>query len=177
MRRSFVAGMALTGAAVMALPIFASLQAGAQTPNAHPAHLVRPAAALNIPAEITLHQKAQAVADTKKFYDVVAFTQAVEAAQHAGTHRGTTARTSGGGGGGGGTCAGSIPGNVIYRESKCDPKAVNSRSGAAGKYQVLPSTWAGYGGYGSAADAPEAVQDQWAADAYAQVGCRPWGGC
>lgn len=174
MRRIIALGVALTGVVALALPL---TQAVAQSQDAHPPlHAERlDAATLKsgaLDASLAIHARR---ASLKKFYLAVAYTQALEAAQAAASHR-SSGRSSGGGGGGG-TCAGSIPGNVIYRESKCDPRAVNSRSGAAGKYQVLESTWGGYGGYQSAADAPEALQDQWAAEAYAQVGCRPWGGC
>ena len=54
--------------------------------------------------------------------------------------------------------------------------AVNSSSGAGGAYQALPSTWDGYGGYGRAQDAPPEVQDQWANEAIAASGTRPWAG-
>lgn len=47
-------------------------------------------------------------------------------------------------------------------------------SSASGKYGVLDTTWDGYGGYASAAEAPEDVQDAWAAEAYARAGTRPW---
>jgi hypothetical protein len=64
--------------------------------------------------------------------------------------------------------------------ARCEgyPDHVNSdhpgESSASGKYGVLDSTWDGYGGYESAADAPEDVQDAWAAEAYARAGTRPW---
>ncbi len=54
--------------------------------------------------------------------------------------------------------------------------AVNSSSGAGGAYQALPSTWDGYGGYARAEDAPPEVQDQWANEAIAASGTRPWAG-
>ena len=66
------------------------------------------------------------------------------------------ART-GRGGGGGGSCN---PGSIVQRASKGDPNAVNPSSGACGKYQFLPSTCSGYGGYSRAQDAPESVQDE-----------------
>lgn len=101
------------------------------------------------------------------------------------------------GGGGGGHCAGrpnhggepgsvlgsqqATPGgppqHVVDRESNGYLNTCNRASGACGKYQVLASTWDGYAGYGSACDAPEAVQDQWAQEAYAARGCDPWVTC
>jgi len=177
-RRFMVIGVALTGIAALMLPL---TQAVASSGDTHPPHVKRLDAAIlksgALDASLTSHAEQVGL---KKYFAAVAYGKALEAAHAAGSHRssgGTSGGTSGGSAGGGGTCAGSIPGNIIYRESKCDPAAVNSRSGASGKYQVLPSTWAGYGGYQSAADAPEAIQDQWAAEAYAAAGCRPWGGC
>lgn len=91
------------------------------------------------------------------------------------------------GGGGGGSCdravnygdgdgSYSIPSEIVARESGGNYGSCNESSGACGAYQALDSTWDGYAGYGSACDAPPAVQDQWAAEAYAQAGCDPWGG-
>lgn len=54
--------------------------------------------------------------------------------------------------------------------------AVNSSSGAGGAYQALPSTWDGYAGYARAEQAPPAIQDQWAREAIAASGTRPWAG-
>jgi hypothetical protein len=54
--------------------------------------------------------------------------------------------------------------------------AVNSSSGAGGAYQALPSTWDGYAGYARAEHAPPEVQDQWAREAIATAGTRPWAG-
>lgn len=179
MRRFLPIGVAAIGIAALALPL---TQAVADSGSTHPPHAERRNAAnlSKAVADTSLATYAQAVA-LDHYLDAVAWSQAVdyqnavEAAQAAANPR--SSGRSGGGGGGGGTCAGSIPGNIIYRESKCDPLAVNGRSGAAGKYQVLSSTWAGYGGYSTADQAPESVQDAWAAEAYAAAGCRPWGGC
>jgi LysM repeat protein len=63
---------------------------------------------------------------------------------------------------------------VIENESGGNPTAVNPISGAAGLYQFLPSTWAGYDGYPSAADAPPAVQQQYFDQVYAEDGTAPW---
>jgi muramidase (phage lysozyme) len=63
---------------------------------------------------------------------------------------------------------------VIARESGGNPTAVNPVSGAAGLYQFLPSTWADYDGYPSAADAPASVQQQYFDLIYAAEGTAPW---
>jgi len=171
MRRLILIGTALAGFAALMLPL---TQAVASSGDAHPPHVERLNAAIlnGDQLDASLAVSAQRVS-IDHYLDAVAYTEAVNAA----ASRRSSGAGSGGSGEGGGTCAGSIPGHIIYRESKCNPMAVNSRSGAAGKYQVLESTWAGYGGYATADQAPEDVQDAWAAEAYAAVGCRPWGGC
>jgi hypothetical protein len=173
MRRIKLSGGVLSAVgvlAVAAVPFVGGLDASADIASArpHPPHSGRLTA-----AQLRIHPLAGAEKDAelKRWYEVATWNLEASRGQQ------STGRRRSGGGGGGGTCAGSIPGNIIYRESKCDPNARNPSSGASGKYQVLDSTWDGYGGYGSAADAPESVQDQWAAEAYAQSGCDPWGGC
>lgn len=64
---------------------------------------------------------------------------------------------------------------IIQHESGGNPTAMNS-SGAAGLFQDMPSTWGGYDGYSSAADAPASVQYQFNEQLYAQEGLRPWTG-
>jgi hypothetical protein len=181
MRRIMVFGGAVIGAAVMALPLTAAV---ASSDSTHPPHVERrDAASVNTATGQSPDAQAQAAGDVNAIgayvqaVQTAEFLQAVHDAEAATARPRSSGGSGGGGGGGGGTCAGSIPGHIIYRESKCNPMAVNSRSGAAGKYQVLPSTWAGYGGYATADQAPEDVQDAWAAEAYAAAGCRPWGGC
>lgn len=59
-----------------------------------------------------------------------------------------------------GRCGGSLPPcSVMMCESKGDNTAQNSTSSASGKWQITRGTWNGYGGYPSAASAPESVQD------------------
>jgi septal ring factor EnvC (AmiA/AmiB activator) len=55
-----------------------------------------------------------------------------------------------------------IPSSVVQCESGGQNLTPNS-AGASGFYQILPSTWSGYGGYGQAYQAPKSLQDQRAA--------------
>jgi hypothetical protein len=125
----------------------------------------RPAAASHFPLDGALAAATQAAAEARwiegsnarqmeLFLQAAAENQALEA-QRAQSRK-APART-GRGGGGGGSCN---PESIVQRESKGDPNAVNPSSGAGGKYQFLPSTWSGYGGYSRAEDAPESVQDE-----------------
>ena len=174
MRRRIILGVSsLVAAGISAVAAVPMLGA---SPGPHNA--VRPAAASSFKRH-PLGFAGEAGAYSR-FLDAAAFTQALNAAAQQATRR-----SSGGGGGarcqdgaleyGDGTY--SIPSDVVMRESGGWYGSCNESSGACGAYQVLPSTWAGYGGYSSACDAPPAVQDQWAAEAYAQAGCDPWGGC
>lgn len=63
---------------------------------------------------------------------------------------------------------------IAWCESGCNPTNHNPSSSAAGKYQWLQSSWGGYGGYPTADLAPESVQDQKSAEAYAISGTGPW---
>ena len=91
-----------------------------------------------------------------------------------------------------GQCGGSLPPCwVMRRESGGDIRIWNGGcyapvgwrgkspcgvSSASGKWQAIRSSWAGFGGYVNAADAPEAVQDAWARRLYAGGrGGRHWG--
>lgn len=56
-----------------------------------------------------------------------------------------------------GTCSET---GIFYAESGGNWTARNASSSAAGGFQFLSSTWAGYGGYASAADAPPWVQHE-----------------
>jgi len=69
-----------------------------------------------------------------------------------------------------------IPDCIVQRESGGDWTAHNPRSSASGRYQFLDSTWGGYGGYQSAADAPPEVQAARAAELWAGgAGACHWG--
>jgi hypothetical protein len=54
--------------------------------------------------------------------------------------------------------AGSLPTCTWQPESGGDWSAVNPSSGAGGRYQIMPSTWAAYGGTGLPQDASPAEQ-------------------
>jgi hypothetical protein len=59
-----------------------------------------------------------------------------------------------------GACGGDLPPCwIMMRESRGQIRAKNPSSSASGKWQILDSTWNGYGGYAHASDAPESVQD------------------
>ena len=80
---------------------------------------------------------------------------------------------------GSGRCGGSLPPcYVMQRESGGSLTARNPSSTASGKWQFLNGTWNGYGGYPTAASAPEAVQDARAAQVWAGgAGCSNWSAC
>jgi hypothetical protein len=68
----------------------------------------------------------------------------------------------------------SIPASIVMCESGGNYSAVNASSGAGGAYQILPSTWAAYGGTGLPQNAPPAEQDAIAAKIYAAGGPGQW---
>jgi septal ring factor EnvC (AmiA/AmiB activator) len=68
----------------------------------------------------------------------------------------------------------SIPTYIVMCESGGNYGAVNPSSGAGGAYQVLPSTWALYGGQGAPQDASKSEQDRIAAEIWADSGSGAW---
>lgn len=68
----------------------------------------------------------------------------------------------------------SIPSGIVQCESGGNWGAVNASSGAGGAYQILPSTWAAYGGTGSPQNASPAEQSAIAARIYAAQGPSAW---
>ena len=67
-----------------------------------------------------------------------------------------------------------IPTYIVMCESGGNYGAVNPGSGAGGAYQILPSTWALYGGQGAPQDASKAEQDRIAAEIWADSGGGAW---
>jgi septal ring factor EnvC (AmiA/AmiB activator) len=67
-----------------------------------------------------------------------------------------------------------IPTYIVMCESGGNYSALNSSSGAGGAYQILPSTWALYGGHGAPQDAPKSEQDAIAAKVWAASGPSAW---
>jgi len=68
----------------------------------------------------------------------------------------------------------SIPTYIVMCESGGNYSALNPSSGAGGAYQILPSTWALYGGQGAPQEAPKAEQDRIAAEIWADSGGSAW---
>lgn len=68
----------------------------------------------------------------------------------------------------------SIPTYVVMCESGGDYGALNPSSGAGGAYQIIPSTWALYGGQGEPQDASKEEQDRIAAEIWADSGGGAW---
>jgi peptidoglycan hydrolase-like protein with peptidoglycan-binding domain len=68
----------------------------------------------------------------------------------------------------------SIPSGIVMCESGGNWHAVNPTTGAGGAYQILPSTWAAYGGSGLPQDASPAEQNAIAAKIWASSGSGAW---
>jgi hypothetical protein len=73
--------------------------------------------------------------------------------------------------------SGTLPTCTWEPESGGDWTAVNPSSGAGGRYQIMPSTWAAYGGTGLPQDAPPAEQTAIAEKIMASVGPSAWVNC
>lgn len=67
-----------------------------------------------------------------------------------------------------------IPTYIVMCESGGNYSALNPSSGAGGAYQIIPSTWAAYGGKGLPHQAPKAEQDRIAAQIWADSGGSAW---
>lgn len=93
-----------------------------------------------------------------------------------------------------GLCGGDLPPcYVMMRESRGDIRIWNGgcyapygwagrspcgTSSSSGKWQAIRGSWARYGGFLNAADAPESVQDAWARSVWrGGVGCSNWAAC
>jgi peptidoglycan hydrolase CwlO-like protein len=68
----------------------------------------------------------------------------------------------------------SIPTYIVMCESGGNYRAYNASSGAGGAYQILPSTWAAYGGQGAPQNGSKAEQDRIAAEIWADSGPSAW---
>ena len=66
---------------------------------------------------------------------------------------------------------------IAQCESGGDPRAIGGGGAYRGKYQFSYSTWAGVGGTGDPAAAPEVEQDRRAAMLYARSGPGQWPVC
>jgi transglycosylase-like protein len=66
---------------------------------------------------------------------------------------------------------------IAQCESGGNPRAINAGGTYRGKYQFSTATWAGVGGTGDPAAAPEAEQDRRAAMLYARSGAGQWPVC
>jgi hypothetical protein len=93
------------------------------------------------------------------------------------TSTGTGSSTQAGASAPAGTSAGNGLDAVAQCESGGDPGAVSPDGQYRGKYQFDQQTWNSVGGSGDPAAAPEAEQDQRAAQLQAQRGSSPWPVC
>lgn len=198
--------MVLLGLAVMAVVLVLPTGSGAAATDVHPATAGAPVALAgghldesgsltarslladpNFAAIVALYAaKADADRQIAAYLQAVAQQQAAEAAQAAAQRQQAAAaqqsnarRSSGATSyGGSGACGGDLPPCcVMMRESHGSPTAVNSSSGASGKWQFMPGTWNNYMGYPTAASAPASVQDQRARQVYAGgAGASNWAG-
>ncbi|HVT41769.1 MAG TPA: transglycosylase family protein, partial [Acidimicrobiales bacterium] len=128
----------------------------------------------NLAADLHYHQVAAFLLAAKANADARARAQAARSRANQARHSSNRmAGTSTGH-----ACGGDLPPCcVMIRESHGNPTAVNSSSGASGKWQFMPGTWNNYGGYSSAAQAPESVQDARARQVYAGgAGAGNWAG-
>jgi hypothetical protein len=72
---------------------------------------------------------------------------------------------------------GSLPSCTWQPESGGNPSAVNPQTGAGGYYQIVPSTWAAFGGTGLPQDAPMSEQTAVAQRVMAGQGPGAWVNC
>jgi septal ring factor EnvC (AmiA/AmiB activator) len=67
-----------------------------------------------------------------------------------------------------------IPTYIVMCESGGNYHALNPSSGAGGAYQILPSTWAAYGGEGAPQNGSKAEQDRIAGEIWRDSGPSAW---
>jgi soluble lytic murein transglycosylase-like protein len=70
-----------------------------------------------------------------------------------------------------------LPACTWQPESGGNPSAVNASSGAGGYYQIMPSTWAAYGGSGAPQTASMSEQTAVAQRIYQSQGPSAWSNC
>ena len=95
---------------------------------------------------------------------------AAAAQQQQATQASATASTASAGGS-------PLPACTWQPESGGNPQAVNPSTGAGGYYQIMPSTWAAYGGSGAPQDAPMSEQTAIAEKIWANQGPSAWVNC
>jgi len=89
----------------------------------------------------------------------------------------TSSASSSAGSTSGTASSGDLPTCTWEPESGGDWHAVNPSSGAGGRYQIMPSTWAQYGGTGLPQDASPAEQTAIAERIMQSVGPSAWANC